>query len=206
MDARFHALLAAFARTQEPEPADLVLALRGLPGSSKLPSPWETWTLIGLAVVVGGFWFYERSQSIKSQRAETAYFQARQAVEAGNLPLGVSDLQKVVTRYGGTAAGSQATLPVLLGGLGLAGAGIGLSGAGLQTSALEAVGPEEAGMAAGVYSTSRYFGSIVGASVLAGLLTSADSFDLVFTLVSVAAVLAVVLSLGLPGRRHLVVH
>jgi tetratricopeptide (TPR) repeat protein len=69
-----------------------------------------TWTLIGLAVVVGGFWFYERSQSIKSQRAETAYFQARQAVEAGNLPLGVSDLQKVVTRYGGTAAGSQAAL------------------------------------------------------------------------------------------------
>ena len=69
-----------------------------------------TWILIGVAVVVGGFWFYERSQSIKAQRAETAYFQARQAVEAGNLPLGVSDLQKVVTRYGGTTAGSQAAL------------------------------------------------------------------------------------------------
>ena len=69
-----------------------------------------TWTLIGLAVVIGGYWFYERSQSIKSQRAETAYFQARQAVEAGNLPLGVSDLQKVVNRYGGTTAGSQAAL------------------------------------------------------------------------------------------------
>ncbi len=68
------------------------------------------WSVIGLAVVIGGFWFYERSQSIKSQRAETAYFQARQAVEAGNLPLGVADLQKVVTRYGGTAAGSQAAL------------------------------------------------------------------------------------------------
>jgi len=69
-----------------------------------------TWAVIALAVIVGGFWFYERSQSIKSQRAETAYFQARQAVEAGNLPLGVSDLQKVVTRYGGTTAGSQAAL------------------------------------------------------------------------------------------------
>jgi len=69
-----------------------------------------TWVVIAVAVIVGGFWFYERSQSIKSQRAETAYFQARQAVEAGNLPLGVSDLQKVVTRYGGTAAGSQAAL------------------------------------------------------------------------------------------------
>jgi tetratricopeptide (TPR) repeat protein len=69
-----------------------------------------TWGLIGLAVIVGGVWFYERSQSIKSRRAETAYFQARQAVEAGNLPLGVSDLQKVVTRYDGTAAGAQAAL------------------------------------------------------------------------------------------------
>jgi predicted negative regulator of RcsB-dependent stress response len=69
-----------------------------------------TWGVIGLAVIVGGVWFYERSQSIKSQRAETAYFQARQAVEAGNIPLGVSDLQKVVTRYEGTAAGTQAAL------------------------------------------------------------------------------------------------
>ena len=69
-----------------------------------------TWSVIGLAVIVGGFWFYERSQSIKSQRAETAYFQARQAVEAGNAPLGISDLQKVVNRYEGTSAGTQAAL------------------------------------------------------------------------------------------------
>src|SRR6476660_3432461 len=68
------------------------------------------WGVIILAVLIGGYWFYARSQSIKSQRAETAYFQARQAVEAGNLPLGVSDLQKVVSRYQGTAAGSQAAL------------------------------------------------------------------------------------------------
>src|SRR5690349_23167998 len=69
-----------------------------------------TWAVIALAVIVGGIWFYERSQSIKSQRAEAAYFQARQAVEAGNLPLGVSDLQKVATRYAGTSAGTQAAL------------------------------------------------------------------------------------------------
>jgi tetratricopeptide (TPR) repeat protein len=69
-----------------------------------------TWGVIILAVLVGGYWFYARSQAIKSQRAETAYFQARQAVEAGNLPLGISDLQKVTTRYAGTAAGSQAAL------------------------------------------------------------------------------------------------
>jgi predicted negative regulator of RcsB-dependent stress response len=69
-----------------------------------------TWGVIALAVIVGGAWFYERSQAIKSQRAETAYFQARQAVEAGNLPLGISDLQKVVMRYDGTSAGTQAAL------------------------------------------------------------------------------------------------
>jgi predicted negative regulator of RcsB-dependent stress response len=69
-----------------------------------------TWAVVALAIVVGGVWFYERSQSIKSQRAEAAYFQARQSAAAGNLPLAVSDLQKVVNRYEGTSAGTQAAL------------------------------------------------------------------------------------------------
>ena len=69
-----------------------------------------TWALLALAVIIGGFWFYERSQSIKSQRAETAYFQARQSMAAGNLPLAVSDLEKVAARYEGTRAGTQAAL------------------------------------------------------------------------------------------------
>jgi predicted negative regulator of RcsB-dependent stress response len=69
-----------------------------------------TWTVVAIAIIAGGFWFYERSQSIKSQRAETAYFQARQAIEAGNAPLGISDLQKVATRYEGTPAGTQAAI------------------------------------------------------------------------------------------------
>jgi predicted negative regulator of RcsB-dependent stress response len=68
------------------------------------------WALVALAVIVGGFWFYGRSQDIKSQRAESAYFQARQSAAAGNLPLAVSDLRKVVTRYEGTRAGTQAAL------------------------------------------------------------------------------------------------
>ncbi|MFL5501896.1 MAG: hypothetical protein ACJ79Q_11730, partial [Gemmatimonadaceae bacterium] len=55
-----------------------------------------TWGVTALAVVIAGVWFYGRSQSIKSQRAETAYFQARQSAAAGNLPLAISDLQKVV--------------------------------------------------------------------------------------------------------------
>jgi predicted negative regulator of RcsB-dependent stress response len=69
-----------------------------------------TWGLTALAVIIGGVWFYDRSQSIKAQRAEAAYLQARQSAAAGNLPLAVSDLQKVVTRYEGTQAGTQAAL------------------------------------------------------------------------------------------------
>jgi len=68
------------------------------------------WAVVALAIIVGGYWYYERSQSIKAQRAETAYFQARQSAAAGNLPLAVSDLQKVVSRYEGTSAGTQAAL------------------------------------------------------------------------------------------------
>jgi predicted negative regulator of RcsB-dependent stress response len=69
-----------------------------------------TWGLIAVAVLLGGFWFYNRSQSIKAQRAESAYFQARQAAAAGNLQLAVSDLRKVVARYEGTRSGTQAAL------------------------------------------------------------------------------------------------
>ena len=68
------------------------------------------WAGLALAVIVGGFWFYQRSESIKSQRAESAYFQARQSAAAGNLPLAESDLRKVVARYEGTRAGTQAAL------------------------------------------------------------------------------------------------
>jgi predicted negative regulator of RcsB-dependent stress response len=69
-----------------------------------------TWAGIALAVLLGGFWFYQRSQSIKSRRAESAFFQARQAGAAGNPQLAISDLRKVVVRYEGTRSGTQAAL------------------------------------------------------------------------------------------------
>ncbi|MCU1338456.1 MAG: hypothetical protein JWO19_4037 [Bryobacterales bacterium] len=69
-----------------------------------------SWAIIALAIVVVGYWYYERSQALKAQRAETAYFQARQSAAVGNLPLAVSDLQKVATRYEGTRAGAQASM------------------------------------------------------------------------------------------------
>ncbi|TMQ33381.1 MAG: hypothetical protein E6K70_13390 [Planctomycetota bacterium] len=48
MDAHLDALLAAIVCLKEPEPADLVSCLRGMPELGLLPSPWDTWTLIGL--------------------------------------------------------------------------------------------------------------------------------------------------------------
>lgn len=48
MNAQLNALLTALARAQEPEPNDLESALQSLPEPVKMPSPWETWTLIGL--------------------------------------------------------------------------------------------------------------------------------------------------------------
>ena len=69
-----------------------------------------SWALLALAVAIGGLWFYQRSRSLKQQHAETAYFQARQAAASGNLPLAVSELKKVATRYEGTRGGTQAAM------------------------------------------------------------------------------------------------
>jgi hypothetical protein len=48
MNPQTTALLDALERSRHPEPADLLSAIRGLPLPGALPSPWETWTLIGL--------------------------------------------------------------------------------------------------------------------------------------------------------------
>jgi len=101
-------------------------------------------------------------------------------------------------------AGAEIMLPPLLVGLVFVGAGIGIATPGLQSTAVESVGIEEAGVASGIYSTSRYLGSIVGSAMLAGLL-SADRSDAaglgrVFVIVLIAASLATVVGLGLRAR------
>jgi EmrB/QacA subfamily drug resistance transporter len=101
-------------------------------------------------------------------------------------------------------AGTQISIPLLLAGLALSGIGLGLSGASLQASAMDSVEAGDAGVAAGVYSTSRYFGSIVGSSLLAGLLGttySGEGFRAVFVMVASAAFLAVLLALTLPVQK-----
>jgi predicted negative regulator of RcsB-dependent stress response len=66
--------------------------------------------LITIVVLFLGAWFYRSSSQRKASRAESAYFQARQAMMAGNAPLAVTDLRNVTTRYKGTAGGAQAAL------------------------------------------------------------------------------------------------
>ncbi|MEZ4617377.1 MAG: MFS transporter [Caldilineaceae bacterium] len=82
-------------------------------------------------------------------------------------------------------------LLLLIGGLMLMGAGLGIAGAGMQTAAIEAIAKRIAGTAAGLYSTSRYCGSILGSSVWAVLIGAQnDQFNVVFGMVLVAALLS----------------
>jgi DHA2 family methylenomycin A resistance protein-like MFS transporter len=88
----------------------------------------------------------------------------------------------------------------MLASLSLSGVGLGLSSAPMQTSAVESVGPDEAGAASGLFSTSRYLGSIVGSILLAVLLGGADDpagYAAVFALVFFAALASALVSLGL---------
>ncbi|MDA0262731.1 MAG: MFS transporter [Chloroflexi bacterium] len=102
-------------------------------------------------------------------------------------------------------AGQDVSLSQLLAGLSLVGLGLGLSTPGLQTSAVEAVSRKDSGSAAGLYSTSRYLGSIIGSAVIAAIL-GADKSDvgglgLVFILSLGAAAIAIFASLGLSRGR-----
>ncbi|MCC6454089.1 MAG: MFS transporter [Caldilineaceae bacterium] len=101
---------------------------------------------------------------------------------------------------------SNVSTPTMLGGLVLAGIGLGLSSAGMQTAAVEAVDVREAGVAAGVFSTSRYLGSIVGSSVIAALLngntTGDGNYGAVFAMIVAAAAIATLASLGLHDRAQ----
>ena len=75
----------------------------------------------------------------------------------------------------------------------LLGIGVGLSAAPVQAAAVNAVAAAEAGQAAGLFSTMRYLGSIIGSAGLAAILsdppTDAD-MRLLYIALTVAALLA----------------
>jgi EmrB/QacA subfamily drug resistance transporter len=102
--------------------------------------------------------------------------------------------------------GSEISIIPLIIGLGLVGIGIGISGPGGRTSAVESIPTKDAGAASGTYSTSRYMGSIIGSSILAGLIgvdrSNTDGIDLVFIVVAISAAIAVVSALFMHPRPH----
>lgn len=68
------------------------------------------WAVGAIVVIAVGGWFYMRSQDLKAERAEKAYFEAQRSVAAGNLPLAEADLRKMITRYEGTQSEKEARL------------------------------------------------------------------------------------------------
>lgn len=101
-------------------------------------------------------------------------------------------------------SGSGIGLVPLILALGIVGLGLGLSNAGMRTSALESVPARDAGSGAGTYSTSRYFGSIVGSALLAGLIgidrSDTGGIDIVFVVVAAAAFAALAAVLFMEAR------
>ncbi|MCC6927384.1 MAG: tetratricopeptide repeat protein [Gemmatimonadaceae bacterium] len=68
---------------------------------------------IGAIVVVAlaaGSWVVSRSNDTKAAGASRALSEAQRSMASGNLALAAADLQKVVSRYGSTTAGTQARL------------------------------------------------------------------------------------------------
>lgn len=68
---------------------------------------------IGAIVVVaaaGGIWLWRESEQKKSERADAALNAASNAFYSGNLALAETDLTKVVERYAGTTAGTEASM------------------------------------------------------------------------------------------------
>jgi MFS family permease len=101
-------------------------------------------------------------------------------------------------------AGAGAMVACML----VAGAGLGLSSSALQVAAVGAVDVRAAGVASGVFSTSRYAGSIVGTALLAGPLApdpaGTGGFAVMFAVMAVAAAASAACAALLPatGRQR----
>jgi len=74
----------------------------------------RSWVLVtGAAIVVvaaAGYWFFQRSRQIRTINADRSLMTAQQSLASGNNALAQSDLQKVIGRYQGTSAGTQAAM------------------------------------------------------------------------------------------------
>lgn len=101
--------------------------------------------------------------------------------------------------------GSEISVPLLVATLIVFGIGFGIANPGMQTGAIEAAPADRTAAASGVYSTSRYFGSIVGSAILAGLIgadrADVSGIDGVFILALVASAIAMVSVIGMASRK-----
>ncbi|MDQ3547567.1 MAG: MFS transporter [Chloroflexota bacterium] len=83
------------------------------------------------------------------------------------------------------------------------GIGIGLSSASVQTAAIQAASASETGQSAGLFSTMRYLGSILGsagmAAILTGSLPTIAKFHLLYAVLFLAACGAVISASRLPA-------
>jgi len=86
-----------------------------------------------------------------------------------------------------SAMGGEPSAAGLATALLLAGIGLGLANAALQTAAIEAVDPRHSGVAAGLFSTGRYAGSIVAALLLALLLGHGSEHAVAFFAITATA-------------------
>ena len=92
------------------------------------------------------------------------------------------------------------------------GAGSAMQQPAVQTSSVDSVRPEDAGMASGVFSTGRYVGTIIGTAVAAALLGSSDAaavhvtpgrLQAVFMFSTALGVASTLGCLGLRGRGQM---
>ena len=92
--------------------------------------------------------------------------------------------------------------PVYLAPLVLLGIGSGLSMASMQATAIETVSLGRAGQAAGLFSTMRYLGSILGSSVMAAVLSGStppvDNFRVLYAALFLSSCSAIITAWGLP--------
>jgi EmrB/QacA subfamily drug resistance transporter len=90
--------------------------------------------------------------------------------------------------------------------LAVMGVGLGVQGAPVQTAAVEAAPVAKAGSAAGIYSTSRYIGSVVGATILAIVFATdpkpgdSETFQLLFAGLAVAALAGILVNSRIAAR------
>jgi predicted negative regulator of RcsB-dependent stress response len=89
------------------------------PVRDESPTPFEwiqlhsralTIVLVAGIAVGAAYALWKRSGAIKEDRAEKAYFQALRAVQSGNAPVAAQELDRLVTRYAGTSAATQAAM------------------------------------------------------------------------------------------------